>query len=826
MAEMQWAGPVPAARAQSLIPALLRRLSARFLDWEDILTLILGLGAVTSVASGLESSGWSKHMPEITLVSVLAIVCGMVIARSSLQAVLAWASAFLLGGVVVFWQTLVTVGPGTLQDRADAVYLRFHAWFDVAFYGGVSNDSLPFNTLVLALTWVGVFLFAWSLFRWHNVWIGLIPGGIALVMDIVLVGDDLTSSVVLYALFGSLLVMRTNLTASMAEWRRKAVSYPPLISVSFLHFSLWALLGLVAVSWIAPVGPFATPAPVDSVIERIQNAGVELVRLAGPLHVKTISPVHGYSNVLPFQGSVSLGDRELLSVKLNDSTLQGPLLMRGSVYDQYTSGGWQVGDRRQTVTLPLNADSRVQAEVASGQIDGLLVPLTVQLEAKSVVGTVVFVPGQTVSSERPVQASVPAGSVRTWSLNVPGGGRNMTDEEVLAQWLPDDLIGLAVNRGPTGRVLSAEVFDASQQPVLDAVGLDPGDRIQRGESYNVTGFVPTVTPHQLQAAGEAYPTWVAAQYMQLPDSLPLRVGSLAQQIAGAAATPYDKAKAIQDYLRAYAFDYKVDDTPPGRDAVDYFLFDSRRGYFDYHASAMVVMLRSLGVPARLAVGFVADQADLAADGSAYVVKDKNSYAWPEVYFPGYGWMAFNPTPDRPADLTPKKKDLPVTALINPTLKDFPDLPVSAGSFNITGGDVASAGRSNSSSDADGGYVPWILVGLAGFALVVLVTARFGWQRSVAGLPYPQQIWEKTVRLASWAGHPPEPGQTPREYAERLTKVFRSVPEFGLLATSYSRSRFGRPDDEGGIDVARLKEVWPHVRGPLLSAMFGRLLRRR
>jgi hypothetical protein len=83
-----------------------------------------------------------------------------------------------------------------------------------------------------------------------------------------------------------------------------------------------------------------------------------------------------------------------------------------------------------------------------------------------------------------------------------------------------------------------------------------------------------------------------------------------------------------------------------------------------------------------------------------------------------------------------------------------------------------------------------------------------------------------VRLASWAGHPPEPGQTPREYAERLTKVFRSVPEFGLLATSYGRSRFGRPDGEGGIDVARLKEVWPHVRGPLLSAMFGRFLHRR
>ena len=96
--------------------------------------------------------------------------------------------------------------------------------------------------------------------------------------------------------------------------------------------------------------------------------------------------------------------------------------------------------------------------------------------------------------------------------------------------------------------------------------------------------------------------------------------------------------AIESYLRAFPIDYAIGDTPPGRDAVDYFLFEAKAGYFDYHASAMVVLLRSLGVPARLAAGFVVDRQDFDGEADAYVVQDQDVYAWAEVYFPGKGWL--------------------------------------------------------------------------------------------------------------------------------------------------------------------------------------------
>src|SRR5207249_7066465 len=100
------------------------------------------------------------------------------------------------------------------------------------------------------------------------------------------------------------------------------------------------------------------------------------------------------------------------------------------------------------------------------------------------------------------------------------------------------------------------------------------------------------------------PSWVADRYLDLPSSVPDRVRRKAREVTrGAGPSSYEKAAAIEKYLRTFPNDYNVPTTPSGRDTVDYFLFDLQRGYFDYHASAMAVMLRSLGIPARVATGY-------------------------------------------------------------------------------------------------------------------------------------------------------------------------------------------------------------------------------
>ncbi len=809
------------------------RLIDRFADWEDWLTFGLALGAVLGVAMSLENSGWSRDMPALGLVGVLALLFAILMARSPLPMLLAWPLAMAVGAGVTFWQTLEMAGPGDLEQKVDAIYFRFETWFHLAFTGGISNDSLPFNVMIVGLTWLGVFLFGWSIFRWHNAWLGLIPGGVALFLTLLFITDRLPFALLLYAVFGLTLVMRTNLMARMQQWRAEGIGHPPLISLSFLHFTTWAALFLVAAAWIAPVGPFAAPGPMDAVVQRLEGLGVHFVRLVGPLHVKKAAPVHDFTTLLPFQGSIDLGERDLLSVKVGDPSIEGPIILRGAVYDEYASGGWKASPRRE-VDLPpaLDTARRLDEEGSRGQI----VPVTVTMEAKSVVGTVLFTPGQALSADVPARAGLSEGSVTELNVRAtasPGtvprgsvvqvpadGGALLSDAEVL-ELTPAAWTGLYVRRGDGNRVVRVGAVPSSQIP--DFAVVKPGEELQEGESYSVLGFVSDVPPEELQEASSRYPAWVLASYLDLPD-MPDRVSQLAWEVAGQEPTSYGRVKAIESFLRQYPLDYTIGDTPPGRDTVDYFLFEARRGYFDYHASAMVVMLRNVGIPSRLAVGFIIDRQDLDQDSSAYTVRSHDAYAWVEAYFPGYGWVEFNPSPDRPAELRPGAKSDEIT--VSPEdLEKLRELPGFDGAlFPVSPGDGADTAGSSTSDGFGPPYGLWIALAAAGFAAVVVGAAAVAWRRSVAGLPYAQQVWEKVVRVASWAGHPPRTGQTPSEFARFLDRSVRGVYDIDLVAQAYNRSRFGR-GDVSATDSQRLRHVWAGLRGPLFWEIIRRLWRR-
>lgn len=185
----------------------------------------------------------------------------------------------------------------------------------------------------------------------------------------------------------------------------------------------------------------------------------------------------------------------------------------------------------------------------------------------------------------------------------------------------------------------------SEQPSVNMAAM-----LAAGRRYQVVSMVSSAGENVLRAAGADYPQEVARLYLALPD-LPARVRDLAGEVTAGAASPYDQALALEAYLRQFPYDLSIGAPPAARDVVDYFLFDARAGYCDYYASAMVVMARSLGIPARLAVGYATGDYDAA--GRAFVVREDNAHSWPELYFPGAGWVRFEPTaaqpqPQRPA----------------------------------------------------------------------------------------------------------------------------------------------------------------------------------
>ncbi len=174
-------------------------------------------------------------------------------------------------------------------------------------------------------------------------------------------------------------------------------------------------------------------------------------------------------------------------------------------------------------------------------------------------------------------------------------------------------------------------------------------------AYTVTSAATRVTGEALAGAGLTYPADVTRHYLQLPSTLPDRVRDLARRVTAGAATPLDKADAIAAYLRrTYPYDPDAPPAPMGSDSVDAFLFETRAGFCSHFASAMVVLLRAVDVPARVADGYASGNWD--AHQRAYRVPISAAHAWVEVYFPGYGWVEFEPTPafrERPYALTPE-----------------------------------------------------------------------------------------------------------------------------------------------------------------------------
>ncbi|HUA15421.1 MAG TPA: DUF3488 and transglutaminase-like domain-containing protein [Verrucomicrobiae bacterium] len=159
--------------------------------------------------------------------------------------------------------------------------------------------------------------------------------------------------------------------------------------------------------------------------------------------------------------------------------------------------------------------------------------------------------------------------------------------------------------------------------------------------YEAVSDISTPTAAELRTAGRDYPPEIVAVDLRLPEVDP-RVRRLAHQIAGSAGNDFDRASAVEGYLRThYGYTLELPRTPP-RDPIANFLFERKEGHCEYFASAMAVMLRTLGIPSRVVNGFRSDEFnDLTGN---YVIRAKDAHAWVEAYFPGYGWHTFDPTP--------------------------------------------------------------------------------------------------------------------------------------------------------------------------------------
>ncbi len=310
---------------------------------------------------------------------------------------------------------------------------------------------------------------------------------------------------------------------------------------------------------------------------------------------------------------------------------------------------------------------------------------------------------------------------------------------------------------------SSSLFTSDADTIVSPIGLGSGS------IYTVESNVSTPTPEQLRtdASPQTLPPAALAQYEQLPRSYP-RVLALAQSVTAGDASTYAKVESLIGWIGAHTH-YSTDIPPlsPGTDTVDEFLFGNRVGYCEQISTSLAVMLRSLGIPAREAVGYVPGGYDPITD--LYQVRADDAHAWVQVWFPGYGWQSFDPT----AVVPPAAPSPGATALreVAGALRRIPFVPVAAA--------LLGAGL-----------------------VVVLVRGRRSRPATWAG-----RVARRAERAGRRAGRPRRPGETLVEYATDLDDLAgNGSTTWVRLASSVQASAYGGLDPDPAAQRSMVAEA--------------------
>ena len=709
---------------------VLLRLYKRLRPREGWLVFILTVGAVALVPASAQDIGWVPGLGRLIPVAISAVLFGFWLARSPFSGRISVFFSFIVGiefvlgfiarvmpplGLVwreglyaVHWLFALSQGVvdrvpflPVLQvwwERLWNFWARVATWAQGVSRGGAQQDNLLFLVYMALIVWgLGVWA-GWWIFRRHQGLVALVPAGLALASNLFFARAGETWAVVFTA---ALLVLLLGLRHHTLEeaWARDGLDYSEEIRVG-----LYMAGGLIsaAILVLMPLVPTVTSrrvadwfwelfsSPWRRVEESAERMFPELERPAvSPLRVSLGGTPDQMPRAHLLGGSPELGRRVALRVQINQPPWpEGEKwYYRAITYADYSGHGWSNEGEPEILSLPPGQPWDETTAMMRGRKR-----LLQSFEVIQAPGGVLYAAGEPIAPDVPYEA---------W-LRTPG----------------------------------------------DLILLGPPER-QRLQRYSVLSAVPAVSEEQLRATDRDYPEEIRSRYLALPE-VPQRVRERAKEIVTGIESPYDQAVAIEAYLRGFEYTLEVKEPPPDRDAVDYFLFDLQRGYCDYYASAMVVMARAVGIPARLAVGYSAGSRDPYM--SEYTVTEAEAHSWPELYFPPYGWIPFEPTANRstfPRIGLPETEESQVSAGVAQEPQLSPWNPLWRQGLSV--------------------------LGMIGGVLILAALAYLVWeqyQQSTLGL-----VARAYAGLLWWSrrlGKSPSPSQTPHELGEALSRQIEQI----------------------------------------------------
>ena len=669
---------------------------------EGWLSYLLLLVVVGIMIIAVLSVGWVQEDSVVVPAAILGLLMGAVLAKRPLPTWKAW-TLITLYGLLITTLTLARLWPPLLLLFSDWSALRQHwlnngalflersgSWITAVSVGGRSNETIVFAYLMGLLAWFLSAYAAWSAFRQRRPLLGLILMALVIAINgyYGAAPGEWAVAFVGIAVLTTAVLHFANLEF---RWQKNRVDYSREIRLEMFAYAAGIGLALLAFSYLIPsINPsklalaiLGQPAvtKVEEVLDR-SFGGIETAR-GRP----TAPGLPGGGGIMP--RAFLLG---------NAPELEKIVMM---------TAGAQVVDADQDAPISLARHWRALSyEIYTGRGWAL------SEETLEVVPAGDSIPLPPVKSSMVIEQDVHwryDNRVIRYTLGLPLA----FDHDIVAAW-----------RGQSDLVRT---------------------KAETVNQYQASSRISTATPDELRnAALSDVPPLITYRYTQLPADLPQRVHDLALEVAEGTSNPYDQARAVERFLRQYDYSLEVELPPEGVDPVDFFLFDLQKGYCDYYASSMVVLARSLGLPARLATGFLAQSPDETGEQT---IRQIDAHSWAEVYFAGYGWVEFEPTapflsPHDPlAQAVPGADEEQEPAFpqeTTPIPEREPRRPF-----------------------------PWSRFGWLALLVVAIGTAYFWWSRRPKVANEVEWAYYHLQQNAGHLGHPLPTSQTPVEFSDDL-----------------------------------------------------------
>ncbi|HUG47744.1 MAG TPA: transglutaminase domain-containing protein [Candidatus Limnocylindria bacterium] len=751
---------------------------------------------LATVGVALDDAVWAGHIlgtrisqtSFLPMAGVLSVATGLLLAKSSLGVVRTHIVGAAVGAVylLVALSAVVSQAP-SLVDRLRALNESVSNFVNELVVLGIrSSETSVFLLTLGALLWAAGQFAAVAVFRRQRPLPAILIAAVPLLINVSLTVRDQYLHVVVFFAAALLLLVRLNLLEQVDAWRARAIGDGPTVSSAFLRsgatFIGLALVGstfLAANTSSAPLGRVW-----NDLDEQLIELGYEVNRVMGGVTGQARGPSILFAPNQTIRELWESSDAIEFTALSSDPSPRGHR-WRGAAYDSFDGRTWSYTEQRTTHVVEALAD-----------------PLGPS--AESLVAA---------EGRREVLVEVTPGDIGGHVFVSPDGPVQLDQRTEVQVHREDD--------GSPGGFITGRLPD----------GMVAGVPYTVRAMVRVTEGDGALTGNQLAAAGLVYPSWVE-RYTTIREN---SVGPVAYERAETIVAgldpeerdPYHIAKAMQDWLReSGGFRYTTDvrGLCVGRNLVDCFL-EIKQGYCEYFASAMTMMLRTQGIPARYVLGYLPGRQ--GADG-IWSVPRSAAHAWVEVYFPGYGWVEFDPTPGNEENLnqapvlepgapvaTPRPPGMPA-----PTPFFGPDIFVEPG-FEPPRPVILP-----SSGGGGGGPDPILAVlGIVGVALALLLLGGVAYMRRMPRTE-PELAYRGVARLAGRFGHGPRPTQTVYEFADGLGELVPRVrSELRVVATAKVEATYGArqlPTDA----LEALRRAYRRVRIGLVRLLWYRPRRRR